>query len=659
LKIPRPRIGLLGRLALALAAVGLVPLGFTAVRLLQMNQEALVEQVLRTHGVAAKTAAERAAAFLGMRQSLARGAAESPELADPGTPEAQRLLAASLQGWAGLGVLGIAVVDPRGDEVVRVQIRGAGPAVAAALRVPGPLSRVTVAARRPLLLRLAAPLAAGGGSLVLICEGAPLAEVAQPGELGNQADLVIAEKGGGVVAGSLATLAGMPQELLELGLSRRLVGSGRFHGRGGETILGAYAPVPESDWVVLSRQPTRVAEAVAGRMRREAGLAFGFAGLLGATLLAGAWVSVVRPIRDLVTAQRGLIGLSRQEKGGSEIEELRRTFEALQRSLSERKALDDVFLGRYQVVSAIGSGAMGSVFRGWDPRLQRPVALKTIQLASELDPERRKALLETLLREAVALARLSHPNVVAVYDLEDVPEGAFIAMELVDGINVEKLLWRRGRLTPEEAVLLGAAIARGLAAAHGRDIVHRDVKPANVLLGRDGAIKVTDFGIAGFLAGAAEEADMVFGTPGYLPPESLLGQGHGKTGDLFALGVLLYRCVSGVMPFTGGEPEEILQATLFGRVRPLKERVSQIPPELDSLVQTLLDRDPDRRPGSAAAVAAELERIAAARGLEWKLTEEDVAERPDDHRRRPGTTFDPDAQWWSTRALNPSRRGDH
>jgi putative intracellular protease/amidase len=530
LKPSRFRLGLLGRVALALAAVGLLPLAVTSVRLLQMNEEAMVEQVLRTHIVAAQASAERVGAFLATRESLARGAAESQEMADPRSPVAQELLLGNLQAWAGLGVQGIAVLDPRGQEVLRAQLRGdeARAAVTAALRSPGPYAGVAVTGQSPPVLRIAAPLAAGGGFLALVCDGAPLLGMVRPEELGDAADLVIAQRSGVVVAGSAPTLAGMPRELLELGLSGRVAGSGRFRS-GEETILGAYAPVQESSWVVLSRQPTRVAEAAALRMREQAGIALGLAGVLIAGLSAGAWVTVVRPIRRLVAAQRSLLGGARMsagaERGGDEIDDLRRTFEALKRSLSERKALDDVFLGRFQVMEALGSGAMGSVFRGWDPRLQRPVALKTIQLSNDLEPERRKNLLDTLLREAVALARLTHPNVVAVYDLEDSPEGAFIAMELVDGIDLQTLLLRRGRLRPEDAVLLGAAIARGLAAAHAQEIVHRDVKPANVLLGRDGSIKVTDFGIAGFLASAAHDDDMVFGTPGYLPPESCSARG--------------------------------------------------------------------------------------------------------------------------------------
>jgi serine/threonine-protein kinase len=652
-KIPRPRLGLLGRIALSLAAVGLLPVAIFSVDLVRSNQDALLEQVQRTHAVAATTAAERAGAFLATRESLARGAAANPALADPEAPAAQELLRGSLQGWADLGVLAIAVLAPNGEEVVRAQLRGEGErgVVDAALRAPGPDRTVTMIGQNPAALRITAPLAGGGGFLALVCDGVPLLDMVRPAELGDQADLLIARRDGQVVAGTIGSVEGFPADLRRTALSGQLSGAGRFP-QGEEEILGAYAPVPGSDWVVLSRQPTRVAEAVAARVRRRTTLALGAAGLLIVLLSAAAWGSVVRPIRDLVAAQRSLAGVT-GASAGDEISDLRRTFDLLKRSISDRQSLDDVFLGRYRVVEALGSGAMGSVFRGQDPRLRRPVALKTIRLGPELEPERRKVLLDTLTREGVTLARLSHPNVVAVYDLEDAPDGAFIAMELVEGANLEGLLWRRVRLRPDEAVPLGAAIARGLAAAHAQGIVHRDVKPANVLLGRDGSIKVTDFGIAGYLAAASDETDTVFGTPGYLPPETLMGQGYGKAGDLFSLGVLLYRCLTGVSPFPGEQVEDLLRSTLFGQIRPLREKVPAIPADLDTLVMLLLARDPGQRPGSAAAVATELDRIAAAGGFAWKLDEWSKAETD----RGPVGTLDavwvPTTMWRAGEAPTP------
>jgi HAMP domain-containing protein len=634
LRLPRlPRLGLLPRIGLALAAVGLLPLAISYFGLVGVNRDALFNQVQNTHALAARTAAARVGAFLDTRLALARGAAGNPALDDPRSPEAQELLAGSLQAWAGLGVTAVAVVNAQGEEVVRAQLKGEVERGRAgeALRLAGDGAVLAVPGVRPLLLRISVPLSGGAGGagwLRLACDGSALEEVIHPEELGAEADLAIADGAGKVVLGDSPSLAAFPTALVEQALPGRSEGAGRYRdpaGKGGGAeVIGAYAPIPmaEGGWVVLSRQPAHVAEAVAGRLRWQSSLALGAALLLISGLLAAAWAVVVRPVRELAAAQRELAGASPAPAGRNEIDDLRRSFEALRRGLAERRELDDVFLGRYQVVALLATGGMGSVFRGWDPKLQRPVALKTLRLGVDLPEDKRRQRIEQLVREAVTAARFSHPNVVAVYDVEDAPEGAYIAMELVDGISLERLLLRRGRLTPGEVIPLGAAIACGLAAAHARDIVHRDVKPANVMLGRDGSIKVTDFGIADLIAASSRAEGLVFGTPGYLPPESLRGAGQGESGDLFALGVVLYECLSGVKPFGGLQAGDVVQATLFGSIRPLRERVNgEIPTELESLVLLLLERDPLRRPSKAAAVAQELERLAAGRGLRWKLEE--------------------------------------
>ncbi len=627
MKLPRLRLGLLARTGLALAAVGLLPLAISYFGLVGVNRQALTDQVLNTHALAARTVAGQVGAFLDTRLSLARGAAGSAAFADPRSPEAQELLARSLTAWAELGVDAVAVVNAAGEEVVRAQRKGPAAARAGqALRLPGNQPVAAVPGARPMLLRISAPLPGGAGSLRLVCDGSPLSEVIRPQELGTDAELALADPAGRVLLGDSPSLAGFPKALVEAALAGRSEGAGRYHDPSGLEVLGAYSPLtaPEArGWVVISRQPAGVAEAVAVRLRRQSLLALGAALVLIAGLSAAAWVAVVRPVRELAAAQRELAGAGAPAASGrNEIEDLRRGFEALRRGITERRALDDVFLGRYQVLELLATGGMGSVFRGWDPKLQRPVALKTLRLGVDLPEETRRSRIEQLVREAVTAARFSHPNVVAVYDVEHVPEGAFIAMELVEGISLERLLLRRGRLPPAEAVPLGAAIARGLAAAHGRDIVHRDVKPANVMLGREGSVKVTDFGISDLVAAASQADDRVFGTPGYLPPESLRGQGQGRPGDLFALGVILYESLTGVKPFGGSEASDIVHSTLFGAIRPMAGRTSgEVPPELESIVMLLLEREPGRRPSSASAVAEELERIAAARLWRWKLDE--------------------------------------
>jgi hypothetical protein len=633
--------------ALALAAVGLLPLAISYFGLVGVNRDALFDQVLNTHALAARTAAARVEAFLEARLSLARGLAASRALADPLSAPAQELLAGSLQAWSDLNVEAVAIVNARGEEVVRAQLKGMSPAVTAALRLPAVGPVTVLPGERPPVIRVAAPLPGGAGAVVLACGGVALAEMVRPEELRGEAELAVADPRRQVVAGSSGSLAAFPPALVDAALAGRVAGAGRFRSRGGEEVLGAYAPVPLAGWVVLSSQPARVAEAVAVELRRKSAWALGAALLLIAVLLAAAWAAVVRPIRDLAREQRELAGAMPGPAGRDEIDDLRRSFEALRRGLDERRALDDVFLGRYQVIELLATGGMGAVFRGWDPKLQRPVALKTLRLGGgDLPLGKRAQRIEQLVREAVTAAQFSHANVVAVYDVAESPEGAYIAMELVEGISLERLLLQRGRLRPEEVIPLGAAIARGLAVAHARDVVHRDVKPANVLLGHDGSIKVTDFGIADLIAASARADGLVFGTPGYLPPEALRGGGHDHAGDLFALGVVLFESLAGVKPFGGFEVAEVVEHTLFGVMKPLRPRVvGDLPRELELLVLRLLERDPALRPASAAAVADELDRLAGVLGVRWRLEE----------RFRPGppSAAEPtiEAQWVQTSRL--------
>jgi serine/threonine-protein kinase len=275
--------------------------------------------------------------------------------------------------------------------------------------------------------------------------------------------------------------------------------------------------------------------------------------------------------------------------------------------------------------------------------------LKTVRLADDVAAERRPEMHTSLVQEALTVARLNHPNIVSVYDFEESGDAAFVAMELVDGLSLERLLLKHGRLKAEQTVPLGAAVARGLAAAHGQGIVHRDVKPANVLLGRDGSIKVADFGIADLVSRNRVVGVSVFGTPGYLAPEVLLGTPYGAAADLFALGVLLYECLTGGPPFDGWESAAVVRSTLFETIRPPRSRVKGVPAQLDSLVLHLLEKDPALRPADAAAVAAELERMAAHLGVRWDFAragaEEPLGSPP---APRP-------AQWIGTVRLKPEK----
>lgn len=279
---------------------------------------------------------------------------------------------------------------------------------------------------------------------------------------------------------------------------------------------------------------------------------------------------------------------------------------------------EGAILGRYVVEELVGEGAMGLVFRGRDPKLRRKVALKTVHLARELPPDQARRMVTELLREAVTAARLNHPHVVAVYDVEDLPEAAFIAMEYVDGITLDDYVWERGRLAGDEVAMIGLAVARALEAAHAQGLVHHDVKPGNVLLGRNGEIKVTDFGLSRAITTVTKSDGHVWGTPGYLPPETLLGRGYDGQGDLFGLGATLYYCLTGARAFWGDDLDETLDQTLHREPAPPRSIHPDVTEPMDRLVLDLLAKDPAHRLRSAGDAVRRLESLALGAGHGWR-----------------------------------------
>jgi serine/threonine-protein kinase len=259
---------------------------------------------------------------------------------------------------------------------------------------------------------------------------------------------------------------------------------------------------------------------------------------------------------------------------------------------------------------------MGSVFRGWDPRLQRTVALKTIRVLSG-DATGDQG--EKLLAEAVAVAKIAHPHVVGVFDAEESGGAAFVAMEFVDGIGLDRYLEKRGRLDWREVVPLGAAIASGLAAAHAQGVLHRDIKPGNVLLGHDGSIKIADFGLATYLNRLHDAPGKVFGTPGFLSPEALQGMPIDERSDLYAMGIVLHRSVTGRYPFRGGSFRDLVVQTVRDPAPSASELEQSMPLELAELISALLVKDPNGRLAPAAELARRFDDLAREHSLLWRL----------------------------------------
>ncbi|HEY2740328.1 MAG TPA: serine/threonine-protein kinase, partial [Thermoanaerobaculia bacterium] len=273
-------------------------------------------------------------------------------------------------------------------------------------------------------------------------------------------------------------------------------------------------------------------------------------------------------------------------------------------------------IGPYRVIRTLGRGGMGEVFLAYDPRLDRQVAIKSIRADSD-DPEHRARF----LREARVTAALSHPSIVQVFDLPSEEGSDYIVMEYLAGTSLHELL-RQGPLPLHDRLRIATAVAEGLAYAHGRGVVHRDLKTENVLVTPGGEVKIADFGIArrrsSAVAGSVDESltreGMVVGTWRVMAPEQACGEPPDRRSDLFSFGVLLYELFTGQSPFLADTPSRTAHRILSHTPAPLREVDPALPPELSEIVEHLLEKDPELRPWSTGEVTDRLRSLAGLPG---------------------------------------------
>jgi eukaryotic-like serine/threonine-protein kinase len=270
-----------------------------------------------------------------------------------------------------------------------------------------------------------------------------------------------------------------------------------------------------------------------------------------------------------------------------------------------------LFDGRYRIVRKLGSGGMADVYLAEDEELGRRIAIKILNDRHANDD----SFVERFRREAKNAAGLSHPNIVSIYDRGEAEGTYYIAMEYLDGRSLKELVVARGPLPIPDAIDATRQVLAALRFAHRKGVVHRDIKPHNVMADADGRLKVTDFGIARAGVSQMTEAGSIIGTAQYLSPEQARGAAVDQRSDLYSVGVVLYEMLTGTTPFSGETPVEIAMKHLSDPPRPPSVERPDIPPDLDMIVLRALAKNPDDRFQTAEEMDAELERVSRGVGV--------------------------------------------
>jgi tRNA A-37 threonylcarbamoyl transferase component Bud32 len=252
-------------------------------------------------------------------------------------------------------------------------------------------------------------------------------------------------------------------------------------------------------------------------------------------------------------------------------------------------------IGRYEILQGLGRGSMGLVYKALDLKLNRLLAIKTIRFSDEFDEDVIQEIKERFFKEAEIAGRLSHPCIVTLHDMGEDQDLTYMAMEYLEGENLEKFINKKNLLPLRKVLSVVASVAEALEFAHRADVIHRDIKPANIMLLKTGGVKVTDFGIAKAISSSRTRTGVILGTPNYMSPEQIMGQKVDPRSDVFSLGVVFYQLLTGELPFQGDNLSSLLYQITQVKHPPLRSFNSRIPVACEQIMDKALAKNLDER----------------------------------------------------------------
>ncbi len=604
---------------LTLTIVGSLPFLLSWYQL-QDAKVAIIDQTQKSHMIISRATADRINNHIKKITELSKTLGNNPTIyIEPNSKNASELLKATLLSHPKIIAIGLTLrSNEDSDEIIQILNKNQSPFahIKPEIQTVSKQDISLLSQGENRYLRIAIQTARPHVYIKII-QAIDFTTYLAPQILGDSARLDMVNSSGNIIFSSDENIAPLSKDILKQIQSKNLTSSANREPDSNNGQIYSLAKIDGTHWSIVSRQPIKLAELAATKISSTAWKAFIIISAIMTALLLIAYYSWVKPIRSLIKSYNKMTGKQNNTSWqGDEVRTLEKSFSDISKYLDNKHALSQTFVDRYQVISAIGFGGMGSVFLGWDPRLKRHVALKTLPIKSAFGS--REDMSDTLVQEAITAAKISHSNVVSIYDVVSTKNTAFIAMEYINGESLYSLLKRKKKLSVSNTLSIAIAISKGLESAHNLGFVHRDIKPENILLGLNGDIKLTDFGTTVLLQ--TIKTDKVTGSPAHIAPEIYL---HGKVSiqsDLFALGVVLVTCLVGKNPFKGKTPKQTKFNIINKNVSFPKEMKSDSLTKLVNALQQVLNKDPNQRPKSAAAFI-DLIRDIAPDTIKWNPAE--------------------------------------